>query len=89
MDYRYWSGFLTPDEFRKWEVETLMRFDESKFVTNYRYFENFIRESFNPHDTKDGYRYWIDIIWRVERQLIERQLMTAGYMHPLGQRRPY
>ena len=65
MDYRYWSRFLEPDEFRKWEVETLMRFDESKFTYNYRHFENFIRESFNPHDTKDGYGYWSDIIWRV------------------------
>jgi hypothetical protein len=81
MDYRYWSRFLEPDEFRKWEVETLMKFDESKFTSNYRHFENFIRESFNPHDTKDGYGYWSDIIWRVERQLIGERL---GYRHPFG-----
>ena len=27
MDYRYWSMFLEHEEFSKWEVETLMRFD--------------------------------------------------------------
>ena len=86
MDYRYWSRFLTPDEFRKWEVETLMRFDLEKFCTNYRHFENFIRESFDPNDTKDGRRYWSDIIWRVERQLMTEHM---GYGHPFGQRRPY
>ena len=42
MDYRYWVRFLEPDEFRKWEVETLMRFDLEKFATNYITFENFI-----------------------------------------------
>lgn len=57
MDYRYWSRFLEHSEFRKWEVETLMRLDESKFVINYRNFENFIRGSFDPNETKDGYLY--------------------------------
>ena len=85
MDYRYWSRFLEPDEFRKWEVETLMRFDLEKFCTNYRHFENFIRESFDPNDTKDGRRYWSDIIWRVERQL----MVERGYMHPFAGRMPY
>lgn len=85
MDYRYWSRFLEPDEFRKWEVETLMRFDLEKFCTNYRHFENFIRESFDPNDTKDGRRYWSDIIWRVERQLMTEQ----GYRLPFDGRRPY
>lgn len=85
MDYRYWARFLEPDEFRKWEVETLMRFDESKFVINYRHFENFIRESFDPNETKDGYRYWSDIIWRVERQLMAER----GYRHPFAGRMPY
>ena len=84
MDYRYWSRFLEPDEFRKWEVETLMRFNLEKFATNYRNFENFIRESFDPNETKDGRRYWSDIIWRVERKLMAER----GYRHPFAGR-PY
>ena len=85
MDYRYWARFLEPDEFRKWEVETLMRFDLEKFCTDYRHFENFIRESFDPNEIKDGRRYWSDIIWRVERQLMAERC----YMHPFALRMPY
>ena len=82
MDYRYWTRFLEPDEFRKWEVETLMRFDLEKFCTDYRHFENFIRESFNPHETKDGGLYWFDIICRVDRNIRSSSMYSVMGIPP-------
>jgi hypothetical protein len=82
MDYRYWSRFLEPDEFRKWEVETLMRFNKHKFTMNYRSFDDFIHESFDPNDTKDGVRYWVDIIWRVDRNIRSNSMYSSMGIPP-------
>ena len=68
MDYKYWCQFLSPDEFKNWEVEVLMSeafirpcgFLEREFDN----WKEFINGSFAWSRTKQGDQYWMDIFQR-------------------------
>ena len=70
MDYKYWCGFLEPEEFRNWEVELLMceafmRHDGNTLLNrDFDTWQEFINASFGWSNTKQGSQYWMDIFQR-------------------------
>ena len=67
MDYKYWCQFLSPDEFKNWEVEVLMSEAFIPYGFLEREFDNwkeFISGSFTWRNTKQGDQYWMDIFQR-------------------------
>ena len=70
MDYKHWCQFLSDDEFKLWEVETLMVYitgvcDPDIFSDHYGSFREFISGSFTWCNTKQGHDYWRIIAHRV------------------------
>lgn len=68
MDYKHWCQFLDDDEFKLWEVETLVRSmdDYDIFHDSFHSFRSFISSSFSWRDTKQGHEYWRIIAHREE-----------------------
>ena len=68
MNYKYWSQFLSQEEFELWEVEVLMyivfRRGDNIFEGDYPTWKDFINASFEWTGTKQGSQYWIDIFRR-------------------------
>lgn len=68
MNYKYWSQFLSQEEFELWEVEVLMyivfRRGDNIFEGEYATWKDFINSSFEWSSTKQGSQYWIEIFRR-------------------------
>lgn len=68
MNYKYWSQFLSQEEFELWEVEVLMyivfRRGDNIFEGEYATWKDFINSSFEWSSTKQGNQYWIEIFRR-------------------------
>ena len=69
MDYTYWGRFLSPEEFKNWELEVLMceaflRYNGDFLEREFDNWKELISGSFTWRNTNQGSQYWIDIFRR-------------------------